>query len=347
MARAVMEHGLSQQLPQRLYYRGPMFRRERPQKGRLRQFSQFGVEVLGVASPHGDVELLRCAHDALAELPLQHDVQLRINTLGDAESRGAYEQELTKFFSSRRAELSDLSRERLDRGAPLRVLDSKHPADVHVVESAPPISECLSSSAAARFDTVQRGLRACGVPATVDATLVRGLDYYSQTVFEFVCQPPGDASRAATVLAGGRYDDLASQFGSRTPIPGAGWAAGIERLAALLTADAVHTAAAEPPTVVVLPFPASLDDPASGVPDATHRVCTRLRAAGHRVQCDWSRRPLGKALRRHSQRPEVSCCVLIGEEEVAAGTVTVRYLRDSRQVSVDATDVAGAVSLSA
>jgi histidyl-tRNA synthetase len=202
VARAFISNGLSQSLPLKLFYRGPMFRHERPQKGRLRQFHQVGVELLGVESPLADVEVIALAWRVLSELGLAAKVRLEINTLGDAESRDAYRATLTAYLSQFRSSLSEDSRNRLDRN-PLRVLDSKDEGDRRIVENAPLMTDSLSPAAHAFFEQVTCGLHKLCIPFMVNPRLVRGLDYYCHTAFEFTTTALG---AQGTVLAGGRYD---------------------------------------------------------------------------------------------------------------------------------------------
>ena len=305
VARAFISGGLAQSLPLRLFYRGPMFRHERPQKGRLRQFHQVGVELLGVESALADIEVLALAWRFLSELGLADKVSLEINTLGDAASRATYRDVLVAYLSRFRDQLSEDSRDRLDRN-PLRVLDSKDEGDKRIVADAPSMADSLSDEAKAFFDTVKAGLDRLGIPFTVNPRLVRGLDYYCHTAFEFVTTHLG---AQGTVLAGGRYDGLIEQMGGpRTP--GIGWAAGVERLSMLV--DAVPEA--ERPIAVI----AMGDDLAAAATAET------LRAAGFSVHISYSgnfKKRLdraNKAAARHA--------VILGTDEVSRGAVTLKDL---------------------
>ncbi|WP_427963802.1 histidine--tRNA ligase [Altererythrobacter sp.] len=234
IARAYLTNGWQQHAPLKLATHGPLFRYERPQKGRYRQFHQIDAEIIGAAEPQADVELLAMADQLLKELGIE-GVTLHLNTLGDAESRDAWRAALVEHFRAVKGELSEDSQERLEKN-PLRILDSKDPRDRGHVAGAPKIDAFLSDEARAFFDAVTSGLDAAGVKWQRAESLVRGLDYYRHTAFEFI---PDEGSEAAgklgsqsTVLGGGRYDGLMESLGG-APTPAVGWAAGIERLAML------------------------------------------------------------------------------------------------------------------
>jgi histidyl-tRNA synthetase len=313
VARAFISGGLAQSLPLKLFYRGPMFRHERPQKGRLRQFHQVGVELLGVESPLADVEVIALAWRVLSELGLASKVRLEINTLGDAESREAYRNTLVAYLSDFRSSLSEDSRNRLDRN-PLRVLDSKDEGDRRIVESAPLMTDSLSPAAREFFSQVTEGLGRINIPFLINPRLVRGLDYYCHTAFEFTTTELGSQG---TVLAGGRYDELiATMGGNRTP--GIGWAAGVERLSMLVgeLADANRP-------VSVIPMGDSM---------AAMAVAERLRRIGWAVEMGFS----GNMKKRMARAAKVNAryAVILGEEEMARGAVTIRNLDDSTQDEV-------------
>ncbi len=235
IARAYLSEGWQQYAPLKLATSGPVFRYERPQKGRFRQFHQIDAEVIGAAEPAADVELLVMADQLLHELGIADDVTLQLNTLGDAETRDAWRAGLVAHFKARRDELSDESLIRLEKN-PLRILDSKDPRDRPAADSAPDIDAYLTPEARAFFDAVTAGLDAAGVRWTRNARLVRGLDYYRHTAFEFVTDRLG---AQGTVLAGGRYDGLIGSLGG-PETPGVGWAAGVERLAMLVAEPEVR-----------------------------------------------------------------------------------------------------------
>ncbi|WP_420607679.1 histidine--tRNA ligase [Novosphingopyxis sp.] len=228
IARAFISNGWRQHVPLKLTTHGPLFRYERPQKGRYRQFHQIDAEIIGAAEPQADVELLAMADQLLHELGIADGVTLQLNTLGDADSREAWRAALVEHFEEHRGKLSEDSQERLGKN-PLRILDSKDPRDRPIADSAPDIDAYLSDEAKAFFAAVCEGLDAAGVAWTRNGRLVRGLDYYRHTAFEFVTDRLG---AQGTVLAGGRYDGLIENLGG-PPTPAVGWAAGIERLGML------------------------------------------------------------------------------------------------------------------
>lgn len=235
ICRAYITEGWQQFAPLKLTTHGPVFRYERPQKGRYRQFHQIDAEIIGAAEPQADVELLTMADQLLKELGIAEGVTLQLNTLGDAETREAWRAALVAHFEAHRGELSEDSLTRLEKN-PMRILDSKDPRDRPIADSAPDIDAYLTDEARAFFDAVTSGLDAAGVAWTRNARLVRGLDYYRHTAFEFVTDRLG---AQGTVLAGGRYDGLIGNLGG-PETAGVGWAAGIERLGMLLAEPAVE-----------------------------------------------------------------------------------------------------------
>ena len=236
VVRAFLGGAATAVLPQRWFYSGSMFRYERPQRGRFREFGQVGIEVLGSSCLSTDVESIRLAWDILRAIGLGQSAHLQLNTIGDAASRRQYHARLHEFLVSRKEELSEESRQRVERGMDWRVLDSKKEEDKLVVASAPALMEHLERESIARFEELQRLLQALDIPFTVNPTIVRGLDYYCETVFEFVL--PDGQGHAGTILAGGRYDGLAEQLGGKST-PSFGWAAGVERLALAIDRGAV------------------------------------------------------------------------------------------------------------
>ncbi|PXA84252.1 histidine--tRNA ligase [Nostoc sp. 3335mG] len=255
LCRAYLTEGWQQFAPLKLATHGPVFRYERPQKGRYRQFHQIDAEVIGAAEPAADVELLVLADQLLKELKIDDGVTLQLNTLGDSETRDAWRQALVAHFEGHRGDLSEDSQTRLDKN-PLRILDSKDPRDRPIADAAPGIDDHMSSEAGAFFEAVTRGLDAAGVAWTRNARLVRGLDYYRHTAFEFVTDRLG---AQGTVLGGGRYDGLIETLGG-PHTPAVGWAAGIERLGMLL-----EEPAAERPDAAVVAETPEMADYAEGV----------------------------------------------------------------------------------
>ena len=229
VVRAFLNAGLIQDTPKRFSYFGPMFRYERPQKGRLRQFKQFGIECLGLSNPMADVEVISLGKDFLQKLGLLSSISLKINSLGDVESRSNYRKVLVEYFNDYKTELSQDSLKRLSQN-PLRILDSKNENDKKILTNAPNILEYLNQGSRERFHKVTEGLDVLGIKYYIDKSLVRGLDYYCHTAFEFITNELG---AQGTVLAGGRYDGLSKMLGG-PDVPGVGWAAGIERLSLLI-----------------------------------------------------------------------------------------------------------------
>ncbi|GGE87939.1 histidine--tRNA ligase [Sphingomonas prati] len=262
LARAYLTEGWQQHAPLKAAVHGPVFRYERPQKGRFRQFHQVDAEIIGAAEPAADVELLSFADQLLRELEIADDVTLQLNTLGDAATRDAWRAALVAHFEAHRGELSEDSLVRLAKN-PMRILDSKDPRDRPIADAAPGIDDSMSAEAGAFFEAVTRGLEASGVAWTRNARLVRGLDYYRHTAFEFVTDRLG---AQGTVLAGGRYDGLIETLGG-PHTPAVGWAAGIERLGMLIDAPATETG-----SVAIIP---------DGATDAeAQTVVAALRRAG-------------------------------------------------------------------
>jgi histidyl-tRNA synthetase len=315
IARAFMSNGLTQQLPLKVFCRGPMFRYERPQKGRLRQFHQIDVELLGVAGPLGDVEIITLGADILSALGLDDKVVCEINTLGDTESRQAYRSSLVAYLDNFRDRLSEDSQARLDRN-PLRILDSKDAGDQEIVAGAPALADSLNDDSRRFFDRVLQGLETGGIAYTLNPRLVRGLDYYCHTAFEFTTDALG---AQGTVLGGGRYDGLVELMGGPST-PGVGWAAGIERLAML-------TDAPDPGLgpIAVIPVGADQEEAAFG-------VALRLRRAGFTAELGFSGN-LGKRMKRANKLGSCAA-ILLGEDEMARDAATLRDMETGEQVEV-------------
>src|SRR5437763_5746922 len=244
ICRAYLSEGWQQHAPLKLATHGSAFRYERPQKGRFREFHQLDAEIIGAAEPQADVELLSLGHQLLTELGIADGVTLELNTLGDPATRDSWRAALVGYFQAHRSELSEDSVARLQRN-PLRILDSKDPRDKAICADAPSVDQCLTPAAVDFFDAVKAGVDAAGVPWHRNARLVRGLDYYRHTAFEFVTDRLG---AQGTVIAGGRYDGLIESLGG-PHTPAVGWAAGIERLAMMIEAPQPET-----PAVVIVPL---------------------------------------------------------------------------------------------
>jgi histidyl-tRNA synthetase len=315
VCRALVTNGLTQDLPQKVFYAGPMFRYERPQKGRYRQFWQIGAELLGTAEPLADAEVIALGAHILEALGIAKNVTLEINTLGDGESRDAYRAALVAYFSAHEAELSEDSRVRLQKN-PQRILDSKDVSDRKLVADAPTIDPYLTDAARAHWDGVRNALAKFGVAFVHNPRIVRGLDYYSHTAFEFVTDALG---AQGTVMAGGRYNGLVAEMGG-PETPAVGWAAGIDRLAMLLAAPP-----AEPAPVVLVPVGEAGEAAAIG-------VLQSLRRAGIRAETAY-RGNLKRRMER-ANKQGARAAVIIGEAELAAGQAQVKNLATGTQEAV-------------
>lgn len=315
IVRAFISNNLAARLPLRVFYRGPMFRYERPQKGRLRQFHQVGVELLGVADPLADVEVIKLAVDFLTELELGESFKIEINTLGDSESRAGYRGRLLEYFEDSKDCLSADSLARLERN-PLRILDSKDPGDRQVVAGAPRLADALNERSRAFFADVLRGLDDLHIEYEVNPRLVRGLDYYCHTTFEFVTHRLG---AQGTLLAGGRYDGLVEQMGGQ-PTPGTGWAAGVERL--MMLAESAFT---EPPRpIAMIALGPEQFSTASGKADTLRQDHVVVFGFGS---------SLGKQL-KWANKINARWAVIIGSDELARGMATIRDMDAGAQEEV-------------
>jgi histidyl-tRNA synthetase len=315
VVRAVLSDGLIQSVPLKFFYSGPMFRYERPQKGRLRQFHQIGVEIIGVAQSQADIEVIALGNRILEALGLQGRTVLELNTLGDPESRAGYREALLSYFSAHISELSEDSRRRLDRN-PLRIFDSKEESDQRVSLQAPAFEDYLNSASRDFFARVCDGLDWLGISYRVNPRLVRGLDYYSHTAFEFVTSNLG---AQGTVIGGGRYDGLVELMGGPAT-PGVGWAAGIERIAMLIA----EPAGPKRPIALV---------PVGSAGEKTAlRLAEELRNEGFNVDLGYSGN-LGRRLRR-ANKVGARAAVLIGEDEIGRGVATLRDLDTGAQDEV-------------
>jgi histidyl-tRNA synthetase len=311
ICRAYVSEGWQQFAPLKLVTHGPLFRYERPQKGRYRQFHQIDAEVLGAAEPQADVELLAFADLLLKELGVA-GVTLQLNTLGDAETRDAWRSALVAHFSKHRDVLSEESLRRLETN-PLRILDSKEPGDRALVADAPVIDAFLTSEAGAFFEAVQKGVQASGVAYERAPRLVRGFDYYRHTAFEFVSDALG---AQATVIGGGRYDGLIETMGG-PHTPAVGWAGGIERLMMLCGEPAVPAV-----EVAVVPMGAAAEAAAAG-------LLAELRAAGIAAEAAY-RGNMKKRMER-AGKSGARFALILGEDELADGKVTLKDLGDGSQ----------------
>jgi len=313
--RAYLEAGMHRAGVQRWFYLGPMFRRERPQKGRLRQFHQFGCECFGLASASADAELLALARRFLARLGLDQRCRLHLNSLGCRQCRPIYREKLVAFLQAHRAQLCADCQRRIERN-PLRVLDCKNESCQAVLADAPATIDFLCNDCAAHFGSLRAALDAMGIEYQIDPRIVRGLDYYTRTAFEFVATGLG---AQATVLAGGRYDDLVSDLGGPAT-PAVGFAAGIERLALLLEEEP----SLRPDAAIVAVGDAMLE--------ASLALAERLRNAGLCVVHAGG----GSVKRQMKQADRLAArfAVIVGEEEWQQGTVMLREMQSGKQQPV-------------
>lgn len=324
VVRAIISNGLTQSLPLKLFYSGAMFRYERPQKGRQRQFHQIGAELIGPKTPMADAEMIALGYNVLKALNLHTDVTLNINTLGDAESRTAYRTALVDYLQQYKDALSKDSQDRLERN-PLRILDSKDENDQKIVENAPLFQDYLNDESKSYFEQVQTYLNELNIPYVHNQKLVRGLDYYCHTAFEFVTNSLG---AQGTVLAGGRYDGLMKQMGG-PDASGIGWGAGIERLCLMLEGKDTVLKASNLITII----------PTSETEESfAFHIAQNLRAAGLCVDIGYSGN-MSKRLKKASQNNSIAA-IIIGADEIASKSAQVKFLNESRQETVPLSQLA-------
>ncbi|MDD5180569.1 MAG: histidine--tRNA ligase [Gallionellaceae bacterium] len=327
--RAVLQHNLLYNAPQRLYYSGAMFRHERPQKGRYRQFHQFGVEALGFSGPDIDAEMILMCARLWRKLGIR-DVTLQINTLGDTAARQRHRAKLIAYFSQHTGVLDADATRRLHSN-PLRILDSKNPAMQELIGGAPKLMDELDEEALQHFAAVQKILRQHDVAFEINTRLVRGLDYYNRTVFEWVTTRLG---AQGTICAGGRFDGLIEQLGGK-PAPACGFAMGIERLLALLQEDGMENPPA--PLDVYLVHQGELADGMASV------VAEQLRDAGLRVLLHCG----GGSFKSQMKKADASgacCAVIIGDDEARSGQATLKPLRGGEQACVALGELPGKIN---
>ncbi len=317
LVRAVAEHNLLYDGGKRLYYMGPMFLRERPQRGRYRQFHQIGAEALGFGGPELDAELILLAVALWRELGIQN-WRLELNSLGQPDERREHRAALIAYFEAHADQLDEDARRRLHSN-PLRILDTKNPAMQALVEGAPQLIDYLGDASRQHFEAVQAILAASGVEWRINPRLVRGLDYYNLTVFEFITESLG---AQGTICGGGRYDYLIEQIGGK-PAPAVGWALGVERVLELLKEEGVHTLDPQPDAYAVIPDAAAL-------PQAM-RLLNQLRALGVAVQMHAGTGEGMGSMKSQFKKADGSgarFALIFGADELAAGEVTVKALRD-------------------
>ncbi|WP_434221753.1 histidine--tRNA ligase [Limnospira platensis CENA597] len=312
---------------QRLWYMGPMFRYERPQAGRQRQFHQLGVEVLGSDDPRADVEVIAVAVDILKSLGITN-LHLNLNSVGDRTDRQNYRQALVDYLTPFSGELDQDSRDRLTRN-PMRILDSKDERTQEITRNAPSILDYLGERSQSHFERVQYLIKELGISYTLNPRLVRGLDYYTHTAFEIISD---DLGAQATVCGGGRYDGLVQELGGPS-VPAVGWAIGLERLIILL--QQLH----QPPQVTPELYLVSRGEKA----EANGLILAqKLRQAGLRVELDLSGSAFSKQFKR-ADRSGAGACLVLGDAEAIAGTVNLKWLKSGEQTVLNQVDLIGNV----
>lgn len=324
VVRAYIQHSLyAQGGVQRLWYGGPMFRYERPQKGRQRQFHQVGVEVLGSPDPRADVEVICLATDLLQTLGLKNLV-FNLNSVGDKADRGRYREALVEYFTPFKTDLDADSQDRLSRN-PLRILDSKDAKTQTIAQAAPSILDYLGEPSKHHFDQVLQQLSDLGITYTLNPRLVRGLDYYTHTAFEI---QSNDLGAQATVCGGGRYDGLVQELGGPNT-PAVGWAIGLERLTLLL--EMLSPPAPPAPDLYVVSRGTEAEANAL-------RLAQRLRQGNLAVELDLSGSAFGKQFKR-ADRSGALACLILGDDEAAQGTVQIKWLKSGEQTSLPQADL--------
>ncbi|MDB4651263.1 histidine--tRNA ligase [Synechococcus sp. AH-551-E05] len=332
VVRAALQHGLLSQGPQKLWYAGPMFRYERPQAGRQRQFHQIGVEWLGASSARSDIEVIALAWDLLASLGVG-GLELELNSLGSGDDRKAYRTTLVAWLEQRFNQLDEDSRARLSTN-PLRILDSKNKATQALLDSAPMLTDCLSPESRTRFDLVQQGLTTLGIPFRLNPRLVRGLDYYCHTAFEITSNQLG---AQATVCGGGRYDGLIGQLGG-VDTPAVGWALGLERLMLVLEEASKADATGRANQLITAPKPdAYVVNRGVQAEQAALALARALRSQGLTVELDSSGAAFGKQFKR-ADRCGARFAFVLGDEEAVRNEVLIKPLLEQGGESTWAMD---------
>ena len=319
IARAIISNGLIQDLPLKLYYNGPMFRYERKKKGRMRQFHQIGIENYSNENFYADVEVIYIAYLLLNRLKVLDKVSLKINTLGDPESRKNYISSLVNYFFEKKSKLSEDSIIRLEKN-PLRILDSKHLQDIELVKNAPKIYDYLSSESRDYYEGLKLMLNQLNINYKEDPLLVRGLDYYSHTAFEFTLNEKENYA----ILAGGKYESLVESLGG-PKISGTGWAAGIERLMSLCTDDSKKRK-----LILVIPL-------SQKCLSLSYRI--RNESLGEDFKYEISTNFNLKKSLKYSNKINASYAVIIGENEVENDYLTIKNLKDGEQKSIKNTEL--------
>ena len=329
--RACTENGLLHNQTQRLWYTGPMFRHERPQKGRLRQFHQVGVEAFGLTGPDIDAELLLITARLWKILKIDHAVTLQINSLGTSADRADYRAALVEYLNARRDQLDEDSQRRLETN-PMRILDSKNPDTQALLNSAPSLEDFIDQESRDHFQQLCAMLDAANVSYEVNPRLVRGLDYYSKTVFEWVTTNLG---AQGTVCAGGRYDGLVEQLGGK-PCPGVGFAMGVERLVLLLDELGAVPDSVDQAVDLYLLAVGNVEQQALVLAENLRSDCPNIR-----LECHCGGGSFKSQIKR-ADKSGARIALILGEDEVASGTVGVKYLREDRpQQAVAQSELSG------
>ena len=316
IVRAIISNGLSQEMPFKSFYHGPMFRYERPQKGRLRQFHQIGIELLGTKSEQADIEIIACANNLIKALDIDGSSTLHINSLGNITERKTYIADLLIYLKDFKNKLSISSIDRFEKN-PLRILDSKAEEDIEIVKNAPKLINYLESESKDSFNKVLEGLNNLNITYEINHKLVRGLDYYNNTTFEFITDKLGSQS---AILAGGRYDNLMKQMGG-PDIPGIGWAAGIERLALLTTIK-------EDKKKSVSMIPVGIENNILCI-----NLADELRNKNISIDMAYS----GNLKKRLKQANKISAdyAIIIGDEEIQNNNAIIRNLETGSQEYIE------------
>ena len=316
IVRAIISNGLSQEMPFKSFYHGPMFRYERPQKGRLRQFHQIGIELLGTKSEQADIEIIACANNLIKALDIDESSTLHINSLGNITERKTYIADLLIYLKDFKNKLSISSIDRFEKN-PLRILDSKAEEDIEIVKNAPKLINYLESESKDSFNKVLEGLNNLNITYEINHKLVRGLDYYNNTTFEFITNKLGSQS---AILAGGRYDNLMKQMGG-PDIPGIGWAAGIERLALLTTIK-------EDKKKSVSMIPVGIENNILCI-----NLADELRNKNISIDMAYS----GNLKKRLKQANKISAdyAIIIGDEEIQNNNAIIRNLETGSQEYIE------------
>ena len=318
-------------MPVKMYYMGPQFRYERPQKGRLRIFHQFGVEVIGAKNPYLDVEVIALGYSIITALGLKK-CKVLLNTLGDDESRNAYRQALKEHFKDGIQNMCTDCQRRYEQN-PLRILDCKVDADSALMKTAPKMRDYLNESSKEYFTKVCEGLKALGIPFEIEDRLVRGLDYYTHTVFELISESEEMGSQS-TVLAGGRYDGMVEYFGGPS-VSGIGWAMGMERLLIALESEGIDLNEEEQLDAYILCLSEKVSVQAL-------QITTQLRSAGYRCDTDYLNRSF-KAQFKTVERKHAKMAIIVGEKDIENGTVTIKNIADQTNTTVALDDIVDAM----